>query len=57
MNVLQTQFDISVKVDGAKTGERGDKREEERGRRGDESKVCDSVTHNVQFNAKCQMIS
>ena len=58
MNVLQTQFvDISVKVDGAKTGERGERREEERGRRGDESKVCDSVTHNVQFNAKSQMIS
>ena len=50
MNVLQMQFlDISVKV--------GKNKFEEEERDGVDGKVCDSVTHNVQLNVNCQMIS
>ena len=48
-----------VKVDGLpvkKDLEREEAGEKEEGG-GDEGKICDSVTHNVQFNAKYQMIS
>ena len=52
MNVLQMQFlDVSVKV-----GVAGGWRAEEKGGR-IESEVCYSVTHKVQFNANCKMIS
>ena len=55
MNVLQTQFlDISVKV-------RQREREEAAGKKAqrdtDEVEVSDSITHNVQFDVNCQMIS
>ena len=54
MNVLQMQFlDVSVQVAGA-SEEAGDEVEEGDGF---ESEVCYSVTHKVQFNVNCQMIS
>ena len=51
MNVLQTQFlDISVKENAQEAGKKA-----QGGR--DEVEVYDSVTHNVEFDANCQMIS
>ena len=51
MNVLQMQFlDVSVKVEKETSG-----KEEERD--GVEGEVCDSITHNMQLNVNCQMIS
>ena len=51
MNVLQTQFlDFSVKENAQEPGKKA------HGGR-DEVEVCDSITHNVQFDVNCQMIS
>ena len=56
MNVLHMQFlDISVKVGRTSVGE--EVSDEVKKRDGVESEVCDSVTHKVQFNVNCQMIS
>ena len=49
-------LDVSVKVGKSRCGQGGDWHEVEE-RDGVESEVYDSVTHKVQFNVNCQMIS
>ena len=56
MNVLQRQFlDISVKVvEQIGAGEAAGVKAEGVG---DQVAVCDSITHNMQLNVNCWMIS
>ena len=56
MNVLQMQFlGISEIKKGRLEREEASWKKAKRGR--NEFEVCDSETHNVQFNMNCQMIS